>query len=164
MSKQLTVIRHAKSSWGNPELHDFDRPLNKRGQRDAPMMAKRLAARQNRPGVVISSPAVRALTTARIIAAGFGISENEIVQDKALYGASADTMMKTVRRFDDEFEDAMLIAHNPGITDLYTLLSGEQIDNIPTCGMFRVEFDVGSWSAITRGGLVFYDYPKNPQS
>ncbi len=101
MSKTLTIVRHAKSSWDDPVLADFDRPLNPRGLRDAPLMGARLAATGIRPDGLISSPANRALATAKIIAAALDLDTRIIVPDERLYLASAGTIMQVVREQDD---------------------------------------------------------------
>lgn len=160
--KQLYLVRHAKSSWRNPDLSDFARPLNERGERDAPFMGKRFCKYDVRPDLILSSPASRAISTAKIIAGEIGCSINEIQTDDGLYLADVPTLLNTVTRVDDAFNDLMVFAHNPGITEFAEYLSNYRIGNVPTCGAVCVKFDVQSWHDVKRGEgeFVFFDYPK----
>ena len=164
--KILTLIRHAKSSWDHPELDDFDRPLNKRGLRDVPEMANRLASASYIPDRVVSSPARRALTTATDISKKLGIEADEIVRDKRVYHASAGMLADVVRETDDSVNHLMLFGHNPGFTDFANRLSDARIDNLPTSGIYSVRFDTDSWRNFDQdaGVFIFFDYPKNADS
>lgn len=159
--KTLYINRHAKSSWDNPRLNDFDRPLNKRGQKDAPKMGKVLNDKGIQPGLFLSSPANRAITTARLIAKEVDYPIADIEEDKRVYGASAHELIHILKEQDDEVESIILFGHNPELTTLANMLTGVAIDNIPTCGFVHIEFDVGNWSDIDHGRLVAFDYPKN---
>ena len=119
--KILILVRHAKSSWKNAYLLDIDRPLNKRGQRDAPVMGKRLAERDSTPDFLISSPATRALTTAEIIAQEIEYPVEDIVVDERIYGADVDDWLEIVQDLDDGWDCVMCFGHNPGITDFFNL-------------------------------------------
>lgn len=161
--RHLILLRHAKSSWDHPGLADIERPLNKRGQRDAPIMGQRLRERNLQINRIVSSPAVRALTTARTIAAELGYADTAIRKRQDLYLASPRSIVNCLV---DEAEDCatvILVGHNPGMTELANLLSDARIDNIPTCGMFAVDFDCNSWEEILRhpGRFAWFDYPKN---
>ena len=147
MSKTLTIVRHAKSSWDDPVLADFDRPLNPRGLRDAPRMGARLAKTGITPDRLVSSPANRALATAKIIAAALGLETRVIVPDERLYLASADMILRIVQEQPDEVSSLMLFGHNPGMTDLVHRLGDCPLANLPTgaCVTFRVEVD--RWAA-----------------
>jgi phosphohistidine phosphatase len=159
--KTLILVRHAKSSWKHHELPDLLRPLNKRGKQDAPMMGERLAKREIEPDAMITSPATRALTTAEIIAREIGHPEEEIRVDEHLYGASAFELLEIIQELDDHLDCVMLFGHNPGLTDLANDL-GCDIDNVPTCGIVELEFDIDSWSCIDDGDptCIDFDYPK----
>jgi phosphohistidine phosphatase len=159
--KTLILIRHAKSSWKRPELPDRLRPLNKRGRRDAPVMGERLAKREVKPDAIISSPATRALTTAETIAREIGYPEEDIRLDERLYGASAFEMIEIIQEIDDALDCVMLFGHNPGLTDLANDL-GCEVDNVVTCGVIALEFDVDSWAHIDGVDPVYvdFDYPK----
>ncbi len=160
--KRLLLVRHAKSSWNNPSLHDFDRPLNKRGFRDAPFMGQRLAALDNMPTRIITSPAKRAFATAAIIAQKMAIQEKQITTDENLYLADRSTILDLIKGLDNKLHEILIVGHNPGMTDLANHLQNDPIDNIPTCGLFCLDFEVSSWQTITRGSgrLLFFDYPK----
>lgn len=160
--KRLTLIRHAKSSWADPGMADFDRPLNERGQRDAPMMGQRLAQRQMQPDLLLSSPANRALTTARTIAAEIGYPVEHIATEPRIYEAEVSHLVDVVQQLDDRYRHVFLFGHNPGFTELSYYLSNHRVDNIPTCGVFCIDFDFDAWAEVApgSGGLVFFDYPK----
>lgn len=160
--KRLYLVRHAKSSWKNPELDDFDRPLNKRGKRDAPLMGQRLREANVRPDLIISSPAKRARKTAKIIAAQIEYPGKKIQWTESLYAAGTLTLLQILHKIEDSVEQLMLVGHNPGLTLLAELLTSEAVDNIPTSGAFALDLDIESWSQTGEGsGIpVFFDYPK----
>lgn len=164
--KRLYLVRHAKSSWKDPELDDFDRPLNKRGKRDAPFMGQRLSEANVRPDLIISSPAKRAAKTAKIIAAQIAYPLKKIQWIESLYAAGTLILLQILREIDDSAEQAMLVGHNPGLTLLAELLTSEAVDNIPTSGVFALDLDLGSWTQAGEGnGIpVFFDYPKKPST
>lgn len=159
--RQLILVRHAKSSWDNPELNDFERPLNKRGKRDAPFMANLLAEKNVIPELILASPAVRTKLTAIEFARKFGIAESEIVWNDKLYLASSAKLLKFIVDVDQKFKSIMLVGHNPGLTDLQNFLCNEEIDNIHTCGIvcMRTQKD---WKSIAAKDfeLDFFEYPK----
>ncbi len=160
--KRLFLVRHAKSSWKDPELEDFDRPLNKRGKRDAPVMGQKLQQRKTQIDLIISSPAKRAKNTAEFIAGKISYYPREILWLESVYTASSQTLFNLVHKIEDTFQNVMLVGHNPGLTSLAERLTGREIDNIPTCGIVAVDFEVDSWKHIKDmpGKLVFFDYPK----
>ncbi len=161
--KTLYLIRHAKSNWDNPYLRDIERPLNARGNRDAPVMGKRLANNNTMPGLLLSSPAERALTTCKIIAQEIGYPAKDIRQDAQLYHATAEELLSVVKRLQDIHNRVWLFGHNPGLTDFANTLTHASIENIPTCGVVACTFDVTHWKEIApeTGTLVFFDFPKN---
>ncbi|QSE97426.1 SixA phosphatase family protein [Fulvivirga lutea] len=161
--KTLYLVRHAKSSWDYPELTDFERPLNKRGERDSPEMGKRLRKKGILPDLLLSSPANRALTTCKNIAQEIGYPKKKIATDRSIYHAGENTLLKVVQNVSDEHQSLMLFGHNPGFTDFANELANTDIYNIPTCGVFACSFEVKKWSEISfgYGQLLFYDYPKN---
>ena len=162
MMKTLYIVRHAKSSWRFPELRDFDRPLNKRGKKNAPEMGKRLKARHILPDLLMTSPANRAITTAREIAEKIGYPEANIRENDGIYHSSETTLLEIIKKTDNSINELMLFGHNPGFTDLANLAGDQWIDNIPTCGIVAIEFDVNSWRSIKpkSGRNLFFDYPK----
>ena len=163
--KTLFLVRHAKSSWEDAELADKDRPLNDRGKRDAPRMAKRVAKRlakyEVQPDLILSSSAVRALETAKAMAKRIGFRRKAILVDDALYRASVDELLSIVRKLADGASCVMIFGHNPAMAEFVRRLSGE-IVRMPTCAVAELRFDVGSWSEIDSAkplGMTF-DYPK----
>jgi phosphohistidine phosphatase len=159
--KTLFLIRHAKSSWGDTALPDKDRPLDDRGKRDAPKMGKRLAKRDVKPDLILSSPAMRALTTAEIIAKKLDYKLKDIVLDDRLYAGEADDLLNVIHKLGDKLERVMLFGHNPEVTELAHRLSSE-ITHMPTCAVAEFTFATKSWSDIGKAKLakVALDYPK----
>lgn len=160
--KRLFIVRHAKSSWDFPELHDSDRPLNKRGKRNAPEMGQRLAQRQIMPEGMITSPAKRAADTAKLIAKEISFTLKNIQKEPLFYFASISEMIAVLQGAPNDIETLMVFGHNPGLTDLANFLSGADIYNIPTCGIVEIEFNISSWNEIEKksGKLKSFDYPK----
>ncbi len=161
--KTLYIVRHAKSSWDYPYLSDFDRPLNKRGQRDVPDMGQRIANEGILPDLILSSPANRAITAARGIAAKIGYPDQRIEEDRNIYHAGTSTLKRIVANISDMHDSAMIFGHNPGFTWLINDLCNFYLDNLPTCAICGIEFDINSWKDIlhTIGKKVYYDYPKS---
>jgi phosphohistidine phosphatase len=159
--KTLFLIRHAKSSWDDPALPDKDRPLDDRGKRDAPKMGKRLAKRDVNPDLILSSPAMRALTTAQIIARKLDYKLQDIVVDDRLYAGEMDDLLNVIQQLDDKLERVMLVGHNPELSELAYRLSSD-ITHMPTCAVAELTFDAKSWSNIGKAKLakVALDYPK----
>ncbi len=160
--KQLYIIRHAKSSWDNPDLKDHDRPLNKRGNRDAPMMAKVLRKKGALPDLILSSSAKRALDFAKIIAEETGYKKSKIEFNKEIYMADEDAMLNIIRSVRDNYNMIFMIGHNPDLTSFANSLSDCNIDNIPTSGVVQIEFNTNTWKDIEFGKGIFvsFDYPK----
>ncbi|WP_276359873.1 histidine phosphatase family protein [Daejeonella sp. H1SJ63] len=166
MAKHLLLIRHAKSDWGDLNLRDFKRPLNSRGHQNAPEMAKRLVNKNLIPQQIVSSPALRAITTAEYFAKEFGINSSDIIQEPEIYDALPFTLLEIINELDDQSEFIALIGHNPGLTCLVNLFCDTSIHNIPTCGMALIRFPFDSWKMLSSGTgeLIFFDYPKNTES
>jgi phosphohistidine phosphatase len=163
--KTLYLVRHAKSSWDYPELDDIDRPLSKRGKRNAPEMGKRLAAQNILPQLLITSPAKRALATARRIADEIGFPRESIKLDEKLYLASVEDIVAVIRKADEAAGSLMLFGHNPGFTDAANRLCGSDIYNIPTGGVVGIQFEVDSWADVVEGEgrFLFFDFPKKEE-
>ena len=161
--KRLLLVRHAKSSWKDAEMPDFERPLNKRGERDAPAMGARLASRKVRPDGLISSGALRAITTARALAEAMGYPADRIVVDDGVYGTDAGDLLALIRKVDNAWESVMVVGHNPTMTDLINALTDTIIDNMPTCGVAEIVFDGDDWAKIDVGAgrVVAFDCPKH---
>ena len=160
--KTLTLVRHAKSSWKDSSLADRDRPLNKRGERDAPVMARRIAAAGIRPSLIMSSPAVRAWRTAKAIAGEIGYPIEFLQRENGLYLASLRDIQDVILAQDDKFNSLMLIGHNPGLTSFANFLVPGLTDNVPTAGVVTVNIDQDGWNLDEQplAELVLFDYPK----
>jgi phosphohistidine phosphatase len=160
--KTLLLARHGKSSWDDSDLSDFERPLNNRGRRDAPLMGRLLMQVGVAPDLIVTSPANRAFTTARIIAGALHYPLERIEAREQLYEAGSDDILTVVRSLDDSRNTVMLFGHNPGLTLFCNSLITPGIDDIPTCGMAGIHCTVDSWKDVTAGsgGLYLYEYPK----
>lgn len=161
--KQLILVRHAKSDWGDPALDDFDRPLNERGKKDAPEMARRLGKQKIKPDLLVSSPAKRAARTAKAFAEELGIDKKEILFKPELYLAPPSVFFNVVESLSNKHDTVLLFSHNEGITDFANQLGVARIDNIPTCGVFAVKSDCKQWASFREAGkeFWFFDYPKS---
>jgi phosphohistidine phosphatase len=145
--KTLFLVRHAKSSRDDPALPDKERPLNDRGRRDAPRMGERLAEEGVQPDLIVSSPAVRALTTAELFAKQLDYKLKDIVVDKRLYAATPDDLLEVIHELGDKSKRLMLFGHNPEFADLAHRLSNEIVE-MPTCAVAEFKFDTKSWSDV----------------
>lgn len=160
--KKLYLIRHAKSSSSDISLPDNERPLNERGKRDAPFMGELLKKKGIMPDVIVSSYAVRAFTTAKIIAKAIGYPEANIEVKKEVYLATYSTLMNIVQQLNDDTSIAFLFGHNPDFTTFTNTFSEEYIANVPTCGIVEIQFDIKKWSDITpnNGQVMSFEFPK----
>ncbi len=160
--KTLTLLRHAKSSWKDSSLADHDRPLNKRGQRDTPVMGERIQQAGIRPSLILSSPAVRAWTTAKIIAKEISYPIEFLQRDERLYHAGVRRIIEVLAEQDVAFNSIMIVGHNPGFTDFANFLLPDLTYNIPTCGLVSVTLDSDDWNLKKKKNaeLAVYDYPK----
>lgn len=143
---QIFFIRHAKSSWEDMRLADEKRPLNKRGLRDAPLMAAKLKGILSEVDLIIGSPAVRAQQTLTFFKEA--IPAKSIITQDEVYHAPLSTLLEVLKGIDPEAESALIFGHNPGFTSMFNHFSINFLDNLPTCGIFRLHADV-SWSKMT---------------
>ena len=160
--KTLFILRHAKSSWKYPELKDFERPLSVRGAEEAPLMGARFRDKGRQVGCIITSPAVRAKTTAQLFADAIGFPRDDISSNPELYFAGKGMFLKAASLVDEEFSSAMLVGHNPAITEFVNAMTGSEINNVFTCGLVEMALPVEHWSEVRMGEatLVDFDYPK----
>jgi phosphohistidine phosphatase len=166
-SKSLFLIRHAKSSYDDPQLEDFDRPLNKRGQKDAPNIAGELKTKKVHFDLILSSPAKRTQQTAKCICKGVDYEFSKINWVPELYLASLATLLKEIKNIDQKYNAVAIIAHNPGKTDLANFfLKGYKIENMPTTGILKLDFKLNSWKEIKGkdGELNFFISPKKERT
>lgn len=162
MKRTLLIMRHAKSSWEDFSLPDSERPLNKRGRHDAPMMGERLKNGGYRCDKIISSPAVRAYRTSQAVAAALDYPEKKILLDETLYMATLEDYLRCIEKVDKQVEHLMLVSHNPGSEELVEHFTGERFEKFPTAAYALLEIE-GEWSAIKSATLLKFDYPKSVQ-
>ena len=160
--KSLLLIRHAKSDW-NFNVDDFDRPLNDRGHRTAPEMAMRLLKKDVEIDAFVSSPALRAFTTAKYFAEAYDVKEKKIITKGELYDPEVAAFLRTVQSLDDDFKTVAIFSHNPGITQFANQLTSTSIDDMPTCAVFAVKAKIKHWKDFAEADkeFWFFDYPKS---
>jgi phosphohistidine phosphatase len=149
--KRLTLIRHAKSSWKDPDCPDRDRPLTKRGKNDALAIGSLLRERGDRPSLIVSSPAKRAIATMKRIVSEMGLSEKKIVRDARLYDADSLDLLHFVREIEDTQEEVMVCGHNPALTDFCSFVAGTCTGNLPTAGIVCIDLAVDRWKNVCGG-------------
>ena len=162
--KILTIVRHAKSSWKDTSLSDKKRPLNRRGERDAPEMGRRIHEHGIRPSLIVSSPAVRAWTTAKAVADAINYPREFLHKEDALYLASLNEILDVVIAQENGFNNLMMFGHNPGFTDFANFLVPGLTNNLPTAGVVSVKIDQDDWNLYEqpRTRLLVHDWPKKP--
>ncbi len=161
--KKLTIVRHAKSSWEFPGLSDFDRPLNKRGRRDAQLMANHSHHNEIQPDLFLTSPASRAVTTARIFASAMNYVEQQIQMNTTLYHASPLEILVTLKTQLDEHNHIILFGHNPGLTEFINQFGNLSLSNLPTSGLVSFSLKTETWASIQfkMGVEEHYFHPKS---
>lgn len=160
--KMLYLVRHAKSDWSNLFLRDFDRPLNARGENSAPLMGDYLSKKGIKPDLILSSPALRAKTTAITLAEKLSYPIDTIVYIPSLYESDIDTILALIRTASEDIETLMIVAHNPELTECANFITHGEIDNIPTCGVVEMRLYENSWDRIGSNSaeLVSFVTPK----
>ena len=159
--KTLLILRHAKSSWNNAQLTDYERPLNKRGKIDAPRMGKHLREQELVPDLIITSSAERAMTTAEAVAQASGY-EQEIQSTRSFYHADPEAYLDVLRQLDDSLERVMVVGHNPGMEELLEELTGVW-EQMPTAALAQISLPINHWRELdgeTTGELVNLWRPK----
>ena len=160
--KTLILVRHAKSSWRDATLNDIHRPLNKRGSRDAPKMGKHLVKQGIIPDVIFSSPGLKDKFKKNHEQLGLETRPTEIRVKESLYTFNSKDLLTEIKSMKDKYDKVMIVCHNPAITDITNYLSKSRIDNVPTCGVVVLKFDIDSWGDVSKGKakLSSFDYPK----
>jgi len=147
--KTLILLRHAKSSWKDTSVRDFDRPLNQRGLKSAPAVGKLMKKRKLQPDLVLSSPAERARQTTELVLAEAGL-EIEVRHDERIYEATVARLVEVVAQIEDEANVAMLVGHNPGLEELLAALTGTA-RSMPTAALACIELDIEKWNKVRAG-------------
>ena len=160
--KKIYLVRHAKSSWENNKLKDIERPLNKRGEKDAPFMGKLMREKNIKPDLIISSPAERALKTAKIFCNEMEVDVNIILIERDLYDAGRKDILNVIHELDDTVRTAMIFSHNPGLTDLANFLTKGEVYDLPTSGIVSLNCTISNWSELDDSNceMDFFEYPK----
>lgn len=160
--KTVFLVRHAKSSWDFPSLRDIERPLNKRGLRDAPFMAKLLKKQGVEPDAIFSSPAVRALTTATFFKNELGLEGEDIFLRDEIYEAFPQVILNLIQTMPEQLNAVMIFGHNPTFTTVTNMFTDKYIGNVPTCGISKIEAKVSNWKAFSSetAKLCSFQYPK----
>ena len=165
MAKQLLLVRHGKSEKEDHDLKDFDRPLNHKGNKNSVAMAEKLLKKHWSLPFLVSSPALRAFSTAKHFARVFDIQEDKIQTNKAIYEANTTALLQVVNSLLNEYDTIAIFGHNPGFTDFANYLADAHIYNIPTSGVVIINFDVEDWKEISRhtGTMLSFDFPNNTE-
>lgn len=164
MKQTLVLLRHAKSSWANPDLSDFDRPLKKRGKYDAPLMGEVLRGKLPEPDLVLSSSSARTRETVKLFFTAFMPEKKVPVRWKEeLYMAEATEMVELIRQQDKRVKSLWLVGHNPGLTELVNWLAPHfELDNLPTTGVFALTYPTKSWAevGVEQGTVLCFEKPR----
>jgi len=160
--KTIAIVRHAKSSWSDFSLKDVKRPLNNRGKRDAPLMAKHLFDTGFNPGIFIASHSKRTQLTAKHFLKAYNKTGADLILDQQLYLGAEHDFIDTMFSFDENHETAIMFGHNPGLTDIANLCSSSFIENVPTSGILLIEMDIYKWidADWNKAKLKAFYYPK----
>lgn len=158
--KTLYMCRHAKSCWKH-DVTDHQRPLKGRGQRDGILMANHLAKNSVAPELIITSEAVRALSTATYFKNAWSIADENFVKNNDLYDFSGQQVMHVIKNLDDTKDCVMIVGHNHAFTSIANMLGNEYMDNIPTCGFVAIAFNVTKWQDIVTGKTIVRVFPRD---
>jgi phosphohistidine phosphatase len=159
--KTLYIVRHAKSSWEYEGIEDIDRPLKKRGIKDAHLISKILSKKIPRPDVFLSSSANRALHTAVIFCENFEYPLSNLKIRRQLYSFSDGYLVKMVKALDDGFSTAIIFSHDHGINTFVNKFGNKPLAHVPTCGVIGIQFEEKHWKNIKKGKTILFESPKN---
>jgi len=156
-------MRHAKSSWDFEDLSDHDRPLNKRGRQDAPLMGRELMSREVTLDLLIASSAVRALTTATLVANELEYDTEKIAVEEGIYKADRAELLSIIKNIPNQFDSVMLVGHNNTISELANALSPDLVPTMSTAAVLGLTFECNTWAEIKKenASFQFFDFPKN---
>lgn len=158
--KTLVLVRHAKSSW-KYDLPDKERPLKSRGLNDAELVSKHFKNKGFTPDMVYSSPANRALTTCNIFIKNLKVTNNLLKIDNKLYDFGGQSVTNFIKNLDDDLQNVVIFGHNHAFTSVVNKFGSEYIENVPTCGLVKIDFDVDKWSDIQKGKTSYVLIPKD---
>jgi phosphohistidine phosphatase len=160
--KTLYIMRHAKSAWGEPGLEDFNRPLLEKGKKRTKTIIDYLLSKQVKPELIISSPAVRALETAHIMAHGLGLNKNDIRFEKSIYTADTEQLEDLFYDLPASLSHLMIVGHNPAVTNFVNDFLENKIDALPTSAVVAIEFNTKKWDDYKKSNhsVKFIIFPK----
>jgi phosphohistidine phosphatase len=158
--KTLTLIRHAKSSWEHP-LDDRERPLKRRGFKDAELVSKTFLEKGLIPDIIFSSPANRALSTCKIFISNLNLNDKTLRIEEDLYDFGGESVIQFLKKIPQDYENVMIFGHNHAFTSICNIFGDEFISNLPTSGLVVIDFDVTSWSEIAHGTTRFTIFPRD---
>ncbi len=158
--KTLYMVRHAKSSWKH-DVIDHQRPLKGRGKRDGKLVSGYVKEKLEPPEKIISSDAVRALSTALYFKKAFDVADADFMTNHSLYDFSGRNVIDIIKNLNDSLDRVMIVGHNHAFTSIANMLGNTYIDNVPTCGFVQLEFDESSWKSITTGKTIMTVFPKD---
>jgi phosphohistidine phosphatase len=164
MIKELILVRHAKSDWGNEFLKDVDRHLSERGYNDAYLMSEWYLKNKKAPALILSSPATRALNTALIFSRALDLSARQLILEPIIYESTANKLLSVIHDQQDDINSVMMFGHNPSFTNICNELSEDMFfDNVPTSGIVSFSFGVNRWKDIIpkKGKLNYHQFPKD---
>lgn len=162
--KYLTIIRHAKSSWENPDLDDLVRPLNERGLQSIKTIGNYLKEKQIQPDLVITSPATRALQTAIGIGTYLNYTADDLLIKQDIYSGFEKQILQVISAVDEYYSNVFLFGHEPILSSLIELLTKNRLEKFPTCAVYRIAFDINHWKEIKKGKTLFFVTPKQLSS
>ena len=160
MNKKLIIVRHSKSSWKDLSLDDFNRPLNKRGKEDGPIISNYLSKKTNFIDFLHSSSSVRTFETSKFFTER--IKFGKVKYDDNLYHSSSESILNLIKNYSNKYSSVMLIAHNPGLTHLINQITNISLDNLPTTGLAEIHFSCNKWNEISskNSNLIDLKFPK----
>jgi len=147
--KNLLILRHAKSDWSQPYTSDYDRPLNERGKKDAPLIGEEIFRRKIVPQIILSSTAKRAKRTAEKVSQSFNY-QGKIVWMEKFYFGDEDDIIKALQTIESQYERVMIVGHNPTLENLVALLTSSKMDiELPTASLVSIDFNFEAWNKLT---------------
>lgn len=161
--KTLYLVRHAKSSWKD-DVDDHKRPLKKKGKADAALVSQKAKKEVIPPQQIVSSDAVRALSTADYFKEAFEISDEHFKTEHDLYDFRGANVMRVIKALDDDVDRVLIVGHNHAFTSIANMLGNRYIENLPTCGFVQLEFDENHWSDISTGRTLLTIFPRELKS
>ena len=156
--KKLFIIRHAKSDWGDENLDDFDRPLNEKGIKDCALVGKYLKQKNKKIDIILSSPALRAHTTAKLLAKELDFNKN-IMQNQYIYEPFVAAIQELISYIHDYNDTAILVGHNPGVSTLAYMLCDSR-EELKTASIVEISFSCDSWMDVNKNNATFISYTK----